>query len=608
MSYSKSHDRHHILIESHLLVIVVGLRYRCGEQDTAFLLPLMHNAAQGVFVRSSVDQAACGEWLEPQLIWGIYVKRTFISAAAILAFAAAAHADDLSDIQAQTKQLTKRLADLEKKQKALEAEKSAVPTINPVDAMAADLPYKAAVKARPPENDDICIKGICVYGNFDMGVTYQNHGAPLNALAGAPLDYLVSKNSGGSYFGASANNMSNSFIGLRGKQEIADNLYAVFNLQTLFNVENGLNSNGPGSVAQNNGLTGNLFAQNSFGDSSKAGQMFNNAAYFGISSPTYGTFTMGRQSALTSDLIVNYDSLSGANAFSLITFQGANGGGGDTENRILDNSYEYRVNIGPVRLAGEIQARNGGNSAPGNAYEGDIGFDYMGLSMDFVGAKVFDAVSAQVLSPANLALSSATLSQGLGQIGGVISDNTVFSVGVRYVIGPWKLFGGYERIDYANPNNPLNPGAFSTGGFILGAGSAINNTNFTNDKILQTAWVGAKYSITPAFDIIGAYYHEWQNSFGGAADGVVAGYGAVAGCTDARSSKCSGSIDAVSLALDWRFARHMDMYAGVMWSQAQNGLANGFLQANGTATGGINPAGGNKASSYDPTVGLRYQF
>ena len=47
--------------------------------------------------------------------------------------------------------------------------------------MAADLPYKAAVKARPPENDDICIKGICVYGNFDMGVSYLQHGAPLSA-------------------------------------------------------------------------------------------------------------------------------------------------------------------------------------------------------------------------------------------------------------------------------------------------------------------------------------------------------------------------------------------------------------------------------------------
>ena len=41
--------------------------------------------------------------------------------------------------------------------------------------------------------------------------------------------------------------------------------------------------------------------------------MFNNAAYFGLSSPIYGTLTLGRQTALTSDPVVNYDPLSGAN-------------------------------------------------------------------------------------------------------------------------------------------------------------------------------------------------------------------------------------------------------------------------------------------------------
>src|SRR5271168_5346557 len=204
--------------------------------------------------------------------------KTIISSAFLAsAIATAAHADELSDIQAQAKQLreqmTKRLADLEKRQKALETQKAAVPTISPVDAMAADLPYKAAVKAKPPENDDICIKGICVYGNFDMGATYIQHSAPFAAVAGGPLDTLVSKNGGqGAYFGVGANQLSTSFIGLRGKQEIADNLYAVFNLQTLFNPASGVNANGIGSIVQNNGLgttangtLGNL--ANSYGDS-----------------------------------------------------------------------------------------------------------------------------------------------------------------------------------------------------------------------------------------------------------------------------------------------------------------------------------------------------
>jgi predicted porin len=539
--------------------------------------------------------------LVPRLFWGIYVKKTFISAAAILAFAASAHADELADVQAQAKQLreqmTKRIADLEKRQKALEAQRAAVPTINPVDAMAADLPYKAAVKAKPAENDDICIKGICVYGNFDMGATWIQHSAPFSPLAGGPLDTLVSKNGAGSYFGVGANQLSTSFIGLRGKQEIADNLYAVFNLQTLFNPASGLNANGTGSIAQNNGLP--IGFQNSFGDSSKGGQLFNNAAYFGISSPTYGTFTMGRQSALSSDLIVNYDPLSGSNSWSVITFQGANGGGGDTENRILDNSFEYRVNVGLVRLAVEAQLSNGGNTGTNNIFQGDIGFDYMGLTMDFLGGHTSDGISSAPLGLGVGVIPSVALGQG--QLGVTVSDNTYFQVGARYTIGPWKFFGGYEHIDFANPNNPLAPGAFLQGGFVAGTA---NNTNFTTDRILQTAWFGVRYSITPALDITGAYYHEWQNSF-------IIGNGTnpTGTCNTSASAGCSGTLDAVSLVLDWRFAKHVDMYAGVMWSQVNNGLANGFLGANiAGPTGAANPNPRNTASNVDPGIGLRYQF
>jgi predicted porin len=531
------------------------------------------------------------------------VKKTFISAAAILAFAATAHADELSDIQAQAKQIreqnaamTKRLADLEKRQKSLEQQKTAVPTINPVDAMAADLPYKAAVKARPVESDDICIKGICVYGNFDMGATYIQHSAPFAGTAGGPLDTLVSRNGGmGSYFGVGANQLSTSFIGLRGKQEIGDNLYAVFNLQTLFNPASGMNASGTGSIFQNNGLPFNNL-QNSYGDSSKGGQMFNNAAYFGISSPTYGTFTMGRQSALSSDLIVNYDPLSGSNSWSVITFQGANGGGGDTENRIYDNSFEYRVNIGPVRLAAEVQAGNGGNSGTGNAYEGNIGFDYLGFSVDFVGGKIFDAISSGPLAP-GVGVNPA-VAMGYGQLGVIVSDNTVFSVGARYTLGPWKFFGGYEHIDYSNPNNPLNPGAFLQGGLIA---ASVTNNFYANDKILQTAWFGVRYSITPTLDITGAYYHEWDNTF-------AATPAALAGCAalGSTSPTCAGTLDAVSLVVDWRFAKHVDLYAGVMYSQVTGGLASNFFVNNIGTT--VQSVGRNSSSNYDPGVGLRYQF
>ena len=123
----------------------------------------------------------------------------------------------------------------------------------------------------------------------------------------ADPDFLVEKASNGSYFGVGANMSSTSFIGLRGKQEITDDLYAVFNVQTLFDPASGAGVNQIGGIVQNNGLGANVNTlqwANSYGDSSKAGVLFNNVAYFGVSSPTYGTFTMGRQSALSSDLVV----------------------------------------------------------------------------------------------------------------------------------------------------------------------------------------------------------------------------------------------------------------------------------------------------------------
>ena len=87
-----------------------------------------------------------------------------------------------------------------------------------------------------------------------MGLSYINHGSPLSPLAVGPLNYLVSKQSLGPYFGVGPNQLSTSFIGLRGKQEIADGLYAVFNLQSQFDPASGQLSNGIGSVQQNNGL------------------------------------------------------------------------------------------------------------------------------------------------------------------------------------------------------------------------------------------------------------------------------------------------------------------------------------------------------------------
>jgi len=530
--------------------------------------------------------------LRRAIFGGTLVKRIILSAAAVFTVATAAHAGELSDIQEQSKQLreqnqalTKRIADLERRQRKFEAQPAKQPAVagrpaNPGDSMAAYLAYKAEYK-KAPVNDSLTWNGITLYGLVDMGVTYQNHGAPLSSTAGLGLNYLISKNSNGSYFGIGGNALTSSYVGLKGNVELTEGLNGVFNLQTGFNPWSGRLSDGLGSIVQNNGLPVSM--QNSFADSAKDGQAFY-VAYAGLSSPTYGTLTYGRQNALTSDGVINYDPMSNSGAFSLIGFQGATGGAGDTENRIFDNSFKYAVNVGPFRGAVEAQFRSGAFSAPGNAVEAQVGADYAGLSVDAIFSHVTDAITSAPL-PVGTVLPASLINPGNGFVAGTVSDNTSVMLLAKYTIGPVKLFAGYEHMQFANPNNPLAAGSFNIGGYTLGT---VNNTNFATDKILQVFWGGAKYAVRSDIDLIFAYYHEEQNSFQGGTPATLN----AAHCSNASLAQCSGQLDAVSFVADYRFAKRFDAYAGIMWSQVSNGLSNGFLQR----------------SSIDPTVGLRFQF
>ena len=98
---------------------------------------------------------------------------------------------------------------------------------------------------------------------------------------------------------------------------------------------------------------------------------------------------------------------------------------------------------------------------------------------------------------------------------GTVSDNTSFMLLAKYAIGSVQLFTGYENIQFRNPAHPLTVGSQipnSGGGYSLGA---VNNAAFTNKKVLQVFWLGAKYAVRDDIDLIAAYYREQQNSFQG---------------------------------------------------------------------------------------------
>ncbi len=211
--------------------------------------------------------------------------------------------------------------------------------------------------------------GITLYGIVDIGLQYQTHGVPISDYFPAGSEAIISKNSNGSITGLTPSNLSQSRIGLSGLEPIGNDFSFVFRLETFFNPQSGNLSDGLKSITLNNGRP--LDAQTTTVDSSVAGQLFAGAAYAGFTHARGGSLTFGRHVTLLADGISKYDPMGAAQAFSVIGFSGTAAGGGDTENRRLDDSVKYSGRFGPVHVGALYQFNGASGSAqhrlPGSA-------------------------------------------------------------------------------------------------------------------------------------------------------------------------------------------------------------------------------------------------
>jgi predicted porin len=440
----------------------------------------------------------------------------------------------------------------------------------------------------PAKDGSLTYHGITVYGGLDLGIGYQSHGAPLSDVYGPGRNYTPNAANSHSQVGFMPNALSYSNIGVKGVEEIIPGLNFVFNLQTTFLPTSGRLSNGNLSQVQNNGLP--TSSRVSGGDSSRNGQIDNSQAYGGFSSPTFGTLTFGRQNSLTLDAVIAYDPLSASNAFSLIGFAGMTPGGGNTEDARQGDMLKYRVNFGPFRAAGTYKFDEFGNTNR-NAYGAQFGGEYNGFSADVIYNVVKDSVTTASENPAQTLLSPNTLV-------GTVSDNYAVMAVASYKIDKFKFYAGYENIRFENPENPLPLGSPAEGYALYGGAGGVNNTNFTKNRVVDVFWGGVKYAYRDNIDLIGAYYHYTQNSYA---------TGANAGCSSRLiSAQCSGTQDAGTLLVDYRFSRNLDVYAGAMYGIVHGGFANGYAPAARSATA-VGTTGA-PTNTIDPMVGARFQF
>jgi predicted porin len=439
--------------------------------------------------------------------------------------------------------------------------------------------------------------GISVYGTIDTGGGYQSHGAPFNGDYPQGASYSIQKMNRQAMWGLAPSALGASNIGIRGAESIGGDWKAIFQLEAGFDPYSLQFSNGTQSLLENKGVPLNQQSVNA--DSSRAGQFYNSVGFVGVSSPTYGTLTFFRQNSLTLDGLAAYDPLALSYAFSQIGFSSVASGAGITETARATTSVKYRYQYGDFRAAvlyqfGGYELDNGANSAVQFQLGGDI--QHLGpgtLSLDGIYSYEKDAASL-TLGGGTTNLAGVPITFPGQSITATISDNTAWIGLAKYAVGQLKLYAGYEYINFAPPSDVAKT-LEAPNGQLVGAGiplTAISGTAYSglpgsgSDKHLQIMWTGAKYSVTDNLDVATGYYHYIQNDF------LVVSKTANCIASAAAHSQCAGTLDAISGVIDWRFAPKWDAYAGIMYSNVNGGLSNGYLVRN----------------NLDPTVGVRFRF
>ncbi len=464
--------------------------------------------------------------------------------------------------------------------------------------------------------------GVTLYGAYDVGVGWVSHGLPVNGY-NYEGESLVNRNGFQSRFLVAPNNLQQTGVGIRGREEFAPGWAIVFNASTGINPQSGLLADAPKTNIVNNGLPRASYSMAI--DGARAGQPFNDEFYGGISSTRFGTLTFGRQRSLGTDAMLLYDPVGGGYGFSYIGYNGTMSGGGDTDDSRWDDAMKYRLTYGPVHFGAMYKFANGSGGcfsatatttgwtaanctperAHNNAYGFDVGGEHGKFSADVVFQHYNQAISvlnplqgpqsqapgAQLQSTTDsintIYISGPNLIDPNGTLYGIVTDNNAIMAAAKYAWDPFKFYAGYEYIWQNNPKQPLGVGATDEGGYIL---SGVEDNNLDSEKLLQIWWAGVKYTYRTKTDVTLSWYQQRQNDFRVPQTCAPGNF---------RSS-CAGTLNEVSLYADHHFTKRFDGYVGVAYSFVSGGMA--IAIPHGPGVPYIFP------TNVAPTIGVRFAF
>ncbi len=460
--------------------------------------------------------------------------------------------------------------------------------------------------------------GITLYGAYDVGVGWVSHGLPVNGY-NYEGESLVNRNGYQHRFLIAPNNLQQTGLGVRGKEEFLPGWSVVFNASTGINPQSGLLANAPATNTVNNGLPRSSYSMAI--DGARGGQPFNDEIYGGISSEHFGTLTFGRQRSLGTDAMLLYDPVGGGYGFSYIGYNGTMAGGGDTDDSRWDDALKYRLTYGRVHFGAMYKFANGSGGCysasatwtaatctPESAHNNAYGFDFGGNSGRFSADVVFQhynqaiSVLNPLLGPQSPTqsyqsttnsintnpITGANLIDTNNTVYGIVTDNSAIMGAVKYTWDPFKFFAGYEYIWQNNPSNPLGVGATDQGGYIM---SGVEDNNLDSEKMVQIWWTGVKYTYRSKTDFTLSWYQQRQNDFR-----------VPSTCSPAAGfrSSCAGTLNEGSFYADHHFTKRLDVFAGIAGSYVTGGLAIAIPHGPGV------PYFYN--NNLAPTVGGRFTF
>ena len=373
---------------------------------------------------------------------------------------------------------------------------------------------------------------ITIFGIADVAIANVSHSRPFSSTFPSTIKtddqpLLKYRNVTGMINGG----MQASRWGIRSNLDLGNDRKAFVTLESGFNLPTGESTDAYRSLTNGTNVAS--------GNSSQNGQLFGRQAFVGLSDPTLGSISFGRQYNQIFEVLVEYDPVFKSDLFSPLGMSGTTGGGGGTsENARLDNTVRYKIQYGPVQFGALYKFGGLGMADPTSGYVFNAGYNEGNFGIHAVYEQFYDALKATAATTPTVA----------------ISDTRAYLINGKYKMDALTLKFGFQRYAARASTHAASvfaPFSISYSGTQIS--SVSNGAAVGVEQPTTITFAGGDYNFTPKFNLALGLYRINSHAYaaGISKDGSAVGAGA------------SGTSTWTALVADYKINKYLDIYSGL---------------------------------------------